>query len=342
MKYIFKTLFILSSFLSLGSSMGFSVVPNYSGVNLIYAYGKMYSSDLNRLKAKYAQVPKSRQTIVVFNSQGGELRAGIAIGKFLAQHRIGAAVKKYGVCVSSCAIAFLGGRSLNGRKLQILPLGSKLGLHKFYYKKSYVSQTQINRDYTNLINYAKYVNAPTSLISKMLNTEPETFYWVTNRDRRNYNFRSRYRNISFRKHTKVASSESIIKNNRIVPPTSNSSRYLLTQRSYIRYYLSKVNTYLSANRGAYFNNNIALNDIYHKDWLSQNLNYVYIKNIVLTRANKVKAKVIYSLKNGTRVCSDNTYSIYQNNNGWSIKSKTHKGCDHKSRKILKQYATLLP
>ena len=324
-------------------SMGFSVVPNYHGVNLIYGYGKMYQSDLNRLKIKYAQVPKNKQTILVLNSQGGELRAGIAIGKFLKQHRIGAAVKKYGVCASSCAIAFLGGRALNGSKLQILPRGSKLGFHQFYYNnRVYVNASQVQKDLINLMNYVKYVNAPSSLITKMMQTNAQSLYWISNRDRRAYRFRIGYNNISFKNHTRYAQKEPIIRNNRVVAPSSNASRYLLTQTSYIRYYLSKVNTYISANRGAFFNNNIALNDIYHKGWLSQNLNYVYIKKIKLTRTNKVEAKIIYSLKNGKRVCSYNTYTLYQSNNGWSINNKTYKGCDHTSRKILKKYASLLP
>ncbi len=323
--------------------MNFSVVPNYHGVNLIYGYGRMYRSDINRLKAKYAQVPKGIQTILVLNSKGGELRAGIAIGKFLKRKRIGAAVKKYGVCASSCAIAFLGGRSLTGAKLQIIPYGSKLGFHQFHYNNSiYVNASQVQRDLSSLMNYTRYVNAPNALVTKMMQTNANRLYWISNRDRRRYHFRSEYRNISFKNPSRYASSVPVIKNNHLIAPFSGASRHLLTQTSYIRYYLSKVNTYLSANRGAYFNNNIALNDIYHKDWLSRNLNYVYIKKIKLSRANKVEAKVIYSLKNGKRVCSYNTYNLYQNNNGWIISNKTYKGCDHNSRKILRKYASLLP
>lgn len=342
-KQIIKNIFLFTLLLEFGYSMSFSVTPNYHGVNLIYGYGKMYRSDLYKLRAKYAQVPKNRQTILVLNSQGGELRAGIAIGKFLKQNRIGAAVKKYGVCASSCAIALLGGRSLSGAKLQIVPLGSKLGFHQFYYNnRVYVNASQVQRDLNSLMNYTRYVNAPSSLVAKMMQTNANKLYWITNQDRRLYRFKSGYRNISFRNHSRYANRTPIIKNNHLVAPSSSTSRYLLTQTSYIRYYLSKVNTYLSANRGAYFNNNIALNDIYHKDWLSRNLNYVYIKKIKLSRANKVEAKVIYSLKNGKRVCSNNTYNLFQNNNGWIISNKTYKGCDHNSRKILRKYASLLP
>ena len=343
MKEIIKLIAITTLLFTFSYSMSFSVTPNYHGVNLIYGYGKMYRGDLKRLRAKYAQVPKNRQTILVLNSQGGELRAGIAIGKFLKQNRIGAAVKKYGVCASSCALAFLGGRSLSGAKLQIIPFGSKLGFHQFYYNnRAYVDNAQIQRDFNSLMRYVKYVNAPRSLVNKMMRTSSKRLYWITNQDRRNYHFKSGYRNISFREHSRYASNTPIIQNNHLVAPYSSSSRYLLTQTSYIRYYLSKVNSYISSNRGALFKNNIALNDIYHKDWLSRNLNYVYAKDIKLLNTNKVQAKVIYSLKNGQRVCSYNTYKLLQNNKGWRIAKKTYKGCNRSSKKILKYYASLLP
>ena len=342
MKLLIKILLIFTLFFSISYGMSFSVTPNYHGVNLIYGYGKMYQSDLKKLKMKYAQVPKDKQTILVLNSQGGELRAGIAIGKFLKENRIGAAVKKYGICASSCAIAFLGGRSLSGAKLQIVPLGSKLGFHRFYYKSIYIDASQIENDLISLMDYIRYVNAPSRLVSKMMQTSAKSFYWVPDRDKKIYNFKSAYKNISFRYHTRYTNRVPIQNNHRTTTSLNSSARYLSARISYVRYYLRKVNTYINANNGIYINNEIAFNDIYHKDWLSRNLNYIYIKKIQLTRSNKVEAKVIYSFKNGKRVCSYNRYNLIHNSDGWIITSKSYKGCNYTSRQMLRKYAALLP
>ena len=319
--------------------MHFSVNKNYHGVNLIYGSGKIYRGDLRRLSNSYRYLSRSRQTILVLNSGGGELSEGIKIGKFLKENHIGTAVKKYGECASSCALAFLGGRSLDGSKLLILPRGSKLGYHNFYYKhRSYVNPSQVQRDLSTLMNYTRYVNAPSELVSKMLDTDSSHMYWISNYERNKYRLRIGYNRISFRNHKGTVNEYA----RGSIPRSSSSSKYLLTQTSYVRYYFSKINTLISAYQGASFNNTVAYNDIYNKDWLSNNLKYVFIKNLKLKKANRVEAKVIYALKNGKRICSLNRYNLYQNNNGWSIVSKSHKACNHSSQKIIRKFASLLP
>jgi len=339
---ITKYLIMLLLFTSLSIGMSFSANPNYRGVNLIYGSGMIHRGDLQRLKNIYSQLSKARQTILVLNSGGGELHEGIEIGKFLAQHRIGAAVRKYGKCASSCALAFLGGRSLNGSKLLILPRGSRLGFHKFYYRdRNYVSPVQVQNDMAELMSYTNLVAAPRSLVTKMLNTDPDHLYWVSNYERSSFNLRARYKRVKF------DGSKSIAVKRRVNYPSSNNSyTYIFNPANYVKYYLSKINTLINSTRGAIFANNIALNDIkfnkFNRNWLSNNLNYVYIQKLKQKRSNKIEAKVIYSLKNGQRICSNTTYNLYKGSNGWLISSKSHKGCDRKSRKLLSRYASLLP
>jgi hypothetical protein len=176
----------------------------------------------------------------------------------------------------------------------------------------------------------------------MLNTDPKHLYWISNNDRSHYSIRVGYNRISFKNHSMKRVAQRTVKSYIRSAPPSSTSKNLLNQKTYIRYYLSKINTLISANRGAYFKDNVALNDIYNKNWLETNLNYVYVKSIKLSKTNRVEAKVIYALKNGKRICSVNSYNLFQNNNGWSINSKSHKGCNHSSRKLLKRYASLLP
>lgn len=334
---------LLIFFISNIHGMSFSANSNYRGVNLIYGSGTIHNGDLHRLKNIYRQVPKQRQTLLVLSSNGGELREGIALGEFIKQNRIGTAVRKNHTCASSCALAFLGGRSKSGSKLLILPRGSKLGFHKFHYRnRSYVNPAQVQSDMGALMSYVNYINAPRSLVTKMLNTDPKHLYWISNNDRSHYSIRVGYNRISFKNHSIKRVAQRTVKSYIRSTPPSSTSKYLLNQKTYIRYYLSKVNTLISANRGAYFRDNVALNDIYNRNWLETNLNYVYVKSIRLSKTNKVEAKVIYALKNGKRICSNNSYNLFQNNSGWSINSKSHKGCNHSSRKLLKRYASLLP
>ena len=337
---ILSIIFLIISLFSTLYSMSFSVNNNYRGYNLIYASGKIHHEDLATLQYSYKRVSKSRQTILVLNSVGGELNEGLKIGRFLKEHRIASAVRKNGVCVSSCALAFLGGRSLSGSKLMILPRGSKLGFHSFHYRnRRYVTASRIQADLANLMSYIDYVNAPRSLVTKMLKTDANSVYWIPNYERRSLGLLSALDRLSFRSHYRKT-------NNRVSQQFNTSpkrpSGYPLTQTDYIRYYFSKINAILSADRNAYYSDNIALNDISGNSWLKHNLKYVFIKYIKLLSANQVESKVIYALQNGQRICTYNRYRLYQSNNSWKIESKRYKACSHSSRKALRKFASLLP
>jgi len=322
---------LLISFTSL-KALDYSVNRNFLNYNLIYASGKIKSGDLYKLRRAYNRLPKNRQTIVVFNSGGGELNEGLRIGKFLKSHHIGSAVRQNGICASSCGLAFLGGRDFRGRKLMILPSNSKLGFHSFYYRNSnYVKMSKVEADLSNVLNYANYVGAPTSLMAKMFNTDSTSMYWVNRRDKRMLGIVSGLRRVNF--SNKYASNKRYYR---------ETTTYGMTQTSYIKQYISRINTAISANRGMVFNNEVALNDGSYQSWLSRNLEYVYLKNVKLVKRNRVRAEVIYALRNGKRVCSRNTYNLGQNSSGWRILSSRHQACNYSSRKILKRIGRALP
>ena len=123
---------------------------------------------------------------------------------------------------------------------------------------------------------------------------------------------------------------------------NRNSTYGLTQTNYIKYYISKINSVITANRGITFNNEVALNDSSYQNWLSSSLKYVFLRKTKLVTRNVVEAEVVYALKNGKRICSKNRYKLIQNSNGWKITTKRHRACNYKSRKILKRIASYLP
>ncbi len=324
--------FILTAFSSITlNALSFAVSKNYYNYNLIYASGKIRHGDLYNLRKTYNRIANGKQTIVVFNSGGGELQEGLRIGRFLKDNRIGSAVIKNGMCASSCALAFLGGRDLYGRKLLILPYGSKLGYHRFYYRnREYVSAASMGRDFASVLDYANYVNAPTSLLAKMFDTKFTNMHWIRGSERRLIGVIRGLPQVNFG-----------VK--RYANRTNyNNNVYHFTQTDYVTNYISKMNKIIRANKGIIFDNETAFNDSGYQSWISSNLRYISIKRIRLVRTDKVVADVVYTLRNGTRIYSKNTYYLTQNSRGWKIYAKRHQGKNRISRRILRRISSILP
>jgi len=320
----FKNFFNMSIFVTFSvttlSALNFSTSITNS-YNYIFAYGKIRSGDTYELSRIYKTLPKNRQTIVVFNSGGGELRAGLRLGTYLKTHHIGSAVSKNGMCASSCALAFLGGRDLYGRKLMILPYGSKLGYHSFYYKNSrYVSTQKVQSDFSYLFKYFTYVDGPNSLLSKMLDTKSGSMYWITQRNNRYLPLKKGV-SIYYSKNENFSNTPSKIES--------------------IKNYFNKINLTLRADSG-YSNGYVALNYTDYNSWLTQNLRYIHIEDIKVLRHNRVKVKTYYMLKNYKKICTYNTYKLERTTNSWSIVAKRVQPCNSYAKRVSKSYLYKLP
>jgi hypothetical protein len=73
-----------------------------------------------------AQVGRLTKAIVVFNSDGGNLLAGIEIGKTIRLKSFATAVLGGLRCASSCAFAWLGGSP------RFMERGARIGFHAAY------------------------------------------------------------------------------------------------------------------------------------------------------------------------------------------------------------------
>lgn len=336
---------LLLGFTSHLSALNYSVNKNFLNYNLIYASGKIGYGDLYRLQREYSKVySNNKQTIVVFNSAGGELNEGLRIGEFLKANHIGSAVNKNGICASSCALAFLGGRDKYNRKLMILPRNAKLGFHSFYYRNSnHVKLSTMQKDLASVLSYADYVQAPRRIITEMFQTNYTSMHWTTNRDRRLLRIQRGLPAVSF-----TASNSNKSRYYKRVTPkykytvARNEKQQGITQIEYVKRYINKINSVLNANSGVVFNNEVALNDSSYQGWLSSSLNKIYVRKMKLISIDKVEAEVVYALKNGKRVCSRNTYNLMQNSNGWKIATKQHKACNYSSKRVLNRIGRSLP
>ncbi len=305
LKNTHKILILLGVFLSSSLwSLEFSSVetPKY---NIIYASGRIQSGDLYRFKKVYYSLPSYNQTVVILKSNGGEMQVGIDLGKFFYNHKIATAVKEHSKCVSSCALAFLGGRDIYGHKLRILPRNSRLGFHNFYYKNSaYVGPSKIQRDLNSVVEYFSYVDAPNKLMHKMLKTKPTSVFWITNRRNKHY------------LATKKISIEKEIRKS-VYSENNNIATYFPTKKEAIKKYFQKINDAITLNSD--YQTSTAFN--LYKHWLSKNLSYVLPKKIRVLKRNRVKVFVTYYLKNNKKIYSHNTYTLKKTKYGWVVKSK---------------------
>ena len=310
------------------NAMSFSTNKNYNGYNLIYASGHIKKGDLERLKRRYYSINNNRQTIVVFNSYGGELYEGLNIGRFLKRNRIGTAVRENGICASSCALAFLGGRSKSGKRLMYLPYSASLGLHSFYYKNgNYVKLSKVQEDLAQILSYASYVGAPHYLMANMFKTKSNSMYWINEQDRVVLGLKS---SLYLRNSNGV---RYVTKGN-----------YNKSASRYIKEYFTKINNMIASSRGSnFYRKDIALSSVRYKNWMSRNIKYIHLKSIKELKSNLVEVKVIYALNSGKRVCSINRYTLAKDyTNRWKIIKKLYKGCDRASAKELKRLAKALP
>ncbi len=336
-------IFLISFTLHL-SALNYSTSKNFLNYNLIYASGKIRYGDLYKLQREYSRINNNKQTILVFNSAGGELNEGLRIGEFLRANHIGSAVNRNGICASSCALAFLGGRDKYNRKLMILPKNSKLGFHSFYYRNSnQVKLSTMQKDLASVLSYADYVQAPRQIITEMFQTKYTSMHWTTRRDRRLLRIRRGLPTVNF-----IASNSNKSRYYKRNAPTyrqkvaRNQKQYGITQVEYVKRYINKVNSVLNANNGVVFNNEVALNDSSYQGWLSTSLKHIYVRKTKLISINKVEAEIVYSLRNGKTVCSRNTYNLIQNSNGWKIATKQHRACNYSSKRVLNRIGRSLP
>lgn len=102
----------------------------------IHLGGTIREGDASRLREVLARLGTSSPVTIELASPGGDLLEGYRIGGLLKEFGVVAVVRKGDICLSACALAFLGGSARNAAALGPakcnLEIGGKVGFHNFW------------------------------------------------------------------------------------------------------------------------------------------------------------------------------------------------------------------
>ena len=97
--------------------------PDANGVAFIGIYGDLALDDEKAFRKAALNIERA---VVVFDSNGGNLAAGIGIGRAIRLQEYSTSVSDNGTCASACALAWLGGVQ------RFLPSSARVGFHLAY------------------------------------------------------------------------------------------------------------------------------------------------------------------------------------------------------------------
>lgn len=141
----------------------------------IYADGDITPGTASRLQSFIEQNQISSYAVVSFNSRGGNLREGLAIGRLIRKHKLQTDVSFHtkdnfgssngAVCYSACTISFLGG------VIRYVPTEARFGVHRFSSKNSNLtgaealdfSQVQMSK----IVEYVDFMGIKPGFIGEM-------------------------------------------------------------------------------------------------------------------------------------------------------------------------------
>jgi hypothetical protein len=110
--------------------------------------------------------------IVIFNSPGGDLNSGLAIGHEIKLRGLSTAVEAGAVCASACALAWLAGDT------RYMEASSKIGFHAAYVTQG---QTQVEKGEANALvgAYLNQVGMSSDAIRYITRAPPSGVQWLS-------------------------------------------------------------------------------------------------------------------------------------------------------------------
>ena len=146
----------------------FQKLPTSDGPDIIAVVGDFTLGD----EKKFVDIAISTQNaVVVFQSPGGSLIAGIEIGKAIHLKGFETFVPDGVQCASACALAWLGGR------VQLMSDTARVGFHAVY--TSGKGQTTVSSAGNALVGaYLNQLGLPTSAVVYITDAPPEGMQWL--------------------------------------------------------------------------------------------------------------------------------------------------------------------
>ncbi|UYN93457.1 MAG: hypothetical protein KIT25_15505 [Enhydrobacter sp.] len=151
---------------------------------------------IGRLSRSTAIRPDTPLTAIELSSMGGSLFDGIAIGRLLKKHRMVAVVRQRDFCLSSCALAFLGGNEPDVPTAYPtrcnLELGAKVAFHNFFLNPQLLRPTtatdavesrlqgfsDARGGAASLVRYAADLGLPPSFAASLMGRPIDDFQYI--------------------------------------------------------------------------------------------------------------------------------------------------------------------
>jgi len=149
---------------------------NAHGLFQVFADGEITADTPTAFSDFVKQNAGSLAQTLTFNSPGGDLLAGLTLGRAIRRAgwstNIGTPglsdfLPKPGECDSACTLAFLGGR------VRIMANGSKYGVHRFWGKTEGDTQQETQKIAGELVAYIREMGVSAEMYTLMTQGEPE-------------------------------------------------------------------------------------------------------------------------------------------------------------------------
>jgi hypothetical protein len=139
-----------------------------SAPDLIEVEGELIRGD----ETKFIEIAlKSADAIVVFHSRGGNLLAGIEIGKAIRLKGFSTLVPDNMYCASACALAWLAGRA------RLMSNTARVGFHAVYTSED--GETRVSSAGNAIVGaYLNQLGLPTSAIIYITGAPPDGMQWL--------------------------------------------------------------------------------------------------------------------------------------------------------------------
>jgi hypothetical protein len=143
------------------------VPPERDRPTVVLVQGTFNPEDGEEFARKVASVTNP---VVIFNSDGGSVLAGITIGEEIFQRKLSTLVPDSARCASACAIAWLGGTK------RFMGAEAKIGFHA-----AYNAQTGRESGAANAVigAYLNKLGLPYSTIIYITQTAPSSMTWLS-------------------------------------------------------------------------------------------------------------------------------------------------------------------
>ena len=151
---------------------------------------------LGRLAPQTSDKPRDILGTIELSSMGGNLSDGFQIGMLLRKYNMIAVVRQRDICMSSCALAFLGGNvhhvEAERRQECNLEIGGKVAFHNFFLNRNGLRETTSSdpvesrlQGFTDarggaamLIKYASDLGLPPNFVASMMGRPVEEFQYI--------------------------------------------------------------------------------------------------------------------------------------------------------------------